>query len=162
MVAQPECTRIPGVDLQKLYGGSFVDWEVVASSWAKRTVSSRLLLFAARRYLLEAATTPDAGRVEALGSTPLPDEVKRAFASPPEPARSAARRWGEFVDAAVAAELETISYGERPPLLHELRAGLKQAAAEAGTETDLGRWFLARRDALPGTDLPEDPGYMPV
>jgi hypothetical protein len=150
------------VDLQKLYGGSFVDWEVVAGSWAKRTVSSRLLLFAARRYLLEAATTPDAGRVEALGSTPLPDEVKRAFASPPEPAGSAARRWGEFVDAAVAAELETISYGERPPLLHELRAGLEQAAAEAGTETDLGRWFLARRDALPGTDLPEDPGYMPV
>jgi hypothetical protein len=150
------------VDLQKLYGGSFVDWEVVASSWAKRTVSSRLLLFAARRYLLEAATTPDAGRVEALGSTPLPDEVKRAFASPPEPAGSAARRWGEFVDAAVAAELETVSYGERPPLLHELRAGLEQAAAEAGPQTDLGRWFLARRDALPGTDLPEDPGYMPV
>ncbi len=150
------------MDLQKLYGGSFVDWEVVASSWAKRTVSSRLLLFAARRYLLEAATTPDAGRVEALGSTPLPDEVKRAFASPPEPAGSAARRWGEFVDAAVAAELETISYGERPPLLHELRAGLEQAAAEAGPQTDLGRWFLARRDALPGTDLPEDPGYMPV
>jgi hypothetical protein len=150
------------VDLQKLYGGSFVDWEVVASSWAKRTVSSRLLLFAARRYLLETATTPDAGRVEALGSTPLPDEVKRAFASPPEPAGSAARRWGEFVDAAVVAELETISYGERPPLLHELRAGLERAAVEAGPETDLGRWFLARRDALPGTDLPEDPGYMPV
>lgn len=150
------------MDLQKLYGGSFVDWEVVASSWAKRTVSSRLLLFAARRYLLEAATTPDAGRVEALGSTPLPDEVKRAFASPPEPAGSAARRWGEFVDAAVVAELETISYGERPPLLHELRAGLERAAVEAGPETDLGRWFLARRDALPGTDLPEDPGYMPV
>lgn len=150
------------MDLQKLYGGSFVDWEVVASSWAKRTVSSRLLLFAARRYLLEAATTPDAGRVEALGSTPLPDEVKRAFASPPEPGGSAARRWGEFVDAAAAAELETISYGERPPLLHELRAGLERAAVEAGPETDLGRWFLARRDALPGTDLPEDPGYMPV
>jgi hypothetical protein len=150
------------VDLQKLYGGSFVDWEVVASSWAKRTVSSRLLLFAARRYLLEAATTPDAGRVEALGSTPLPDEVKRAFASPPEPGGSAARRWGEFVDAAAAAELETISYGERPPLLHELRAGLERAAVEAGPETDLGRWFLARRDALPGTDLSEDPGYMPV
>jgi hypothetical protein len=55
-----------------------------------------------------------------------------------------------------------ISYGERPPLLHELRAGLERAAAEAGTETDLGLWFLARRDALPGTDLPEDPGYLPV
>ena len=97
-----------------------------------------------------------------MGSTPLPDEVKRAFASPPEPGGSAARRWGEFVDAAAAAELETISYGERPPLLHELRAGLERAAVEAGPETDLGRWFLARRDALPGTDLPEDPGYMPV
>jgi hypothetical protein len=150
------------VDLQRLYGGSFVDWEAVAGSWAKRTVSSRLLLFAARRYLLEVAEIPDAGQAEALGSTPLPDEVRRAFASPPEPAGSASRRWGEFVDAAVAAELETVSYGERPPLLHELRAGLEQAAAEAGPETDLGRWFLARRDALPGTDLPEDPGYMPV
>jgi hypothetical protein len=150
------------MDLQRLYGGSFVDWEAVAGSWAKRTVSSRLLLFAARRYLLEAATTPEAERVEALTSTPLPDEVKQAFASPPEPAGSVARRWGEFVDAALAAELETISYGERPPLLHELRTGLEQAAAEAGLKTDLGRWFLARRDALPGTDLPEDPGYMPV
>jgi hypothetical protein len=150
------------VDLQRLYGGSFVDWEAVAGSWAKRTVSSRLLLFAARRYLLEAAETPDAGRVEALGSTPLPDEVKRAYASPPEPAGSASRRWGEFVDAAVTAELETVSYGERPPLLHELRAGLEHAAAEAGPETELGRWFLARRAALPGTDLPEDPGYLPV
>ena len=150
------------MDLQRLYRGSFVDWESVAGSWAKRTVSSRVLLFAARRYLLEVTKTPEAGRVEALGSTPLPDEVKRAFASPPEPVGSAARRWGEFVDAAVAAELETVSYGERPPLLHELRAGLEQAAAEAGPETDLGRWFLARRDALPGTDLPEDPGYMPV
>src|SRR5829696_2009893 len=150
------------MDLEELYGGSFIDWEAVAGSWAKRTVSSRLLLFAARRYLIEAATPSDAGRMEALGSTPLPDEVKRAFASPPESAGSAARRWGEFVDAAVAAELEMISYGERPPLLHELRAGLEQAAVEAGPETDLGRWFLARRDALPGMDLPEDPGYLPV
>ena len=150
------------MDLQRLYGGSFVDWEAVAGSWAKRTVSSRLLLFAARRYLREAATAPDPQRAETLDSAPLPDEVKRAFASPPEPEGSAARRWGEFVDAAVAAELETVCYGERPPLLHELRAGLEQAADEAGPETDLGQWFLARRDALPGTDLPENPGYMPV
>jgi hypothetical protein len=150
------------VDLQRLYGGSFIDWGAVASSWAKRTVSSRLLLFAARRYLPEVATAPDAQRVDALDAAPLPDEVKRAYASPPWPEGSAARRWGEFLDAAVAAELETVSYGERPPLLHELRAGLDRAAAEAGPETDLGRWFLARRDALPGTDLPEDPGYMPV
>jgi hypothetical protein len=150
------------MDLQKLYGGSFVDWEAVAGSWAKRTVSSRLLLFAARRYLLEVETSPEVARAEMLGSTPLPDEVKRAFASPPEPADPAARRWGEFVDAAVGAELEMISYGERPPLLHELRAGLEQAATEAGPETTLGRWFLARRDALPGTDLPEHPGYLPV
>ena len=150
------------MDLEKLYGGSFVDWEAVAGSWAKRTVSSRLLLFAARRYLQEAATTPEVRRVEVLGSTPLPEEIKRAFASPPEPSGLPARRWGEFVDASVIAELEMVSYGERPPLLHELRAGLEQAAVEAGPGTDLGRWFLARRDALPGTDLPEDPGYMPV
>jgi hypothetical protein len=150
------------MDLERLYSGSFVDWEAVAGSWAKRTVSSRLLLFAARRYLLETVSTSGAGRVEALGTTPLPDEIKRAFASPPKPSETAPRRWGEFIDAAVAAELEMVPYGERPPLLHELQAGLEQAAAEAGVETDLGRWFLARRDALPGTDLPEDPGYLPV
>ena len=150
------------MDLEKLYGGSFIDWESVASSWAKRTVSSRLLLFAARRYLLEGASVPDAGRMEVLDPTPLPDEIKRAFASPPGSEASASRRWGEFVDAAVAAELEVVPYGERPPLLHELRSGLEQAAAEADSKTDVGRWFLARRDALPGTDLPEDPGYLPV
>jgi hypothetical protein len=150
------------MDLEKLYGGSFVDWEAVAGSWAKRTVSSRLLLFAARRYLLETASTLEAGRVEALGTTPLPDEIKRAYASPPASSEPASRHWGEFVDAAVAAELEMVSYGERPPLLHELRAGLERAAAEAGPETDLGQWFLSRRDALPGMDLPEDPGYVPV
>jgi hypothetical protein len=150
------------MDLDNLYAGSFVDWEVVAGSWAKRTLSSRLLLFAARRYLPETISTSGAGRVEALGTTPLPNEIKRAFASPPQPSEPASRHWGEFIDAAVAAELEMVSYGERPPLLHELQAGLEQAAAEAGPETDLGRWFLARRDALPGTDLPEDPGYLPV
>jgi hypothetical protein len=150
------------MDLKKLYGGSFVDWEVVGGSWAKGTVSSRLLLFATRRYLLETVSSPEAGRVQTLGSTPLPDEIRRAFASPPEPSEPASRFWGEFVDAAVAAELEMISYGERPPLLHELKAGLEQAASEAGIGTDLGRWFLARRDALPGTDLPEDLDYLPV
>jgi len=150
------------MDLERLFGGSFVDWEAVASSWAKRTVSSRLLLFAARRYLHEGASVPDPGRTEKLDPTPLPDEIKRAFASPPGPGVTASRRWGEFVDAAVAAELEVVPYGERPPLLHELRSGLEHAAAEADLETDLGRWFLARRDALPGTDLPEDPGYLPV
>src|SRR5215218_2300528 len=149
------------MDLERLYGASFIDWETVAGSWAKRTVASRLLLFAARRYL-EEGTAPIAERAKMLDSTPLPDEIKRAFASPPGPAGSAGRRWGEFVDAAAAAELEMVSYGERPPLLHELRRGLEQAAAEAGPETDLGRWFLERRDALPGTDLPEDPGYLPV
>jgi hypothetical protein len=153
---------MPGMDLERLYGGSFVDWGAVAGSWAKRTVSSRLLLFAARRYLLEAGSTHDPGWVEGLDDTPLPDEIKRALASPPEPSEPASRRWGEFVDAAVAAELEMVSYGERPPLLHELRAGLEQAAAAAGRETGLGRWFLSRRDALPGTDLPEDPEYLPV
>jgi hypothetical protein len=151
------------MDLERLYGGSFVDWERVAGSWAKRTVSSRLLLFAARHYLEEApSATLDPERAGAMESSRLPDEILRAFASPPEPAGLAARRWGEFVDAAVAAELEMVSYGERPPLLHELRAGLEQAAEEAGPGTDLGRWFVARRDALPGTDLPDDPGYLPV
>jgi hypothetical protein len=150
------------MDLERLYTGSFIDWEAVAGSWGKRTVSSRLLLFAARRYLVESVSTPEAGKVEASGTTPLPDEIKRAFVSPPEPSEPASRHWGEFVDAALAAELEVVPYGERPPLLHELRAGLEQAAAEAGPETDLGRWFLARRDALPGTDLPEDTGYLPV
>ena len=150
------------MDLEKLYGGSFVDWDAVAGSWAKRTVASRLLLFAARRYLQETGSTLEAGRLEALGSPPLPDDIKRVFASPPEPSEPASRNWGEFVDAALAAELEMVPYGERPPLLHELRTGLERAGAEAGLETDLGRWFVLRRDALPGTDLPEAPGYVPV
>ena len=151
------------MELRRLYGGSFVDWDTVAGSWVKRTVSSRLLLFAARRYLEEVpAAAPDPERVEMLEATRLPEEVRQAFASPPEPAAPAARRWGEFVDAAVATELEVVSYGERPPLLHELRVGLEQAASEAGPGTELGRWFLARREALPGTDLPDDSGYLPV
>jgi hypothetical protein len=97
-----------------------------------------------------------------LASAPLPEEIKHAFASPPELDAATSRLWGEFIDAAVAAELEMVSYGERPLLLHELRAGLEQAAGEAGPLTETGRWFLARRDALPGTDLPEDPGYLPI
>jgi len=151
------------MDLDRLYGGSFVDWERVAGSWAKRTVSSRLLLFAARHYLEEVpSASEDPERADMLASTHLPEEIRRAFASPPGPGGSAGRRWGEFVDAAVAAELEMVSYGERPPLLHELRAGLEQAAEEAAPGTEMGRWFVARRDALPGTDLPDDPGYLPV
>ena len=148
------------MDLQRLYAGSFIDWEAVTASWNKRTVPSRLLLFAARRYLEERTPVPDPERLEMLSQARLPDEIKDAFASPPEV--PASRRWGEFVDAAVAAELEMVTYGERPPLLHELRAGLEQAAAEAGAGTEVARWFLARRDALPGTDLPDDPGYLPV
>src|SRR5215217_3585695 len=116
------------MDLQELYSASFVDWGTVAASWEKRTVSSRLLLFAA----------------------------------PPNPENPASRPWGEFVDAALAAELEMIPYGERPVLLGELRAGLAKAAEEAGPHTPLSRWFLARRDALPGGDLPENPEYLPV
>ena len=150
------------MDLQRLYAGSFIDWEAVAASWNKRTVPSRLLLFAARRYLDEGGGNVESGRYEFLSSAPLPEEIKRAFASPPELDAPAPLRWGEFVDAAVAAELEMVSYGERPPLLHELRAGLEQAAAEADPLTEKGRWFLARRDALPGTDLPDDPGYLPI
>jgi hypothetical protein len=150
------------MDLQRLYAGSFIDWEAVAASWNKRTVPSRLLLFAARRYLDERGGNVDTGRYEILGSALLPEEIKQAFASPPELDAPAPRCWGEFVDAAIATELEMISYGERPPLLHELRAGLEMAAAEAGPLTEKGRWFLARREALPGTDLPDDPGYLPI
>lgn len=147
------------MDLHKLYGGSFVNWEVVSASWNKRTVPSRLLLFAARRYLEGSTGAPDPERVELLSAVSLPEEIKRAHASPPE---DDSILWGGFIDAAVAAEIEMVSYGERPPLLHELRSGLTQAAEEAGPTTGLGRWFLARSDALPGTDLPEDPGYLPV
>ena len=67
-----------------------------------------------------------------------------------------------FVDAAVVAELEMVPYGERLVLLGELRAGLANAAEEAGLGAPLGRWFLTRRDALPGEDLPENPEYAPV
>lgn len=148
------------MDLRGLYAGSFIDWEAVTASWNKRTVPSRLLLFAARRYLEERAGVPDEERVGMLAQAPLPDEIKEAFASPPD--APASRRWGEFVDAAVAAELEMVSYGERPPLLHELRQGLERAAEEAGPHTEDERWFLARRDALPGVDLPDDPGYLPI
>jgi hypothetical protein len=150
------------VDLRRLYAGSFIDWEAVAASWNKRTVPSRLLLFAARRYLDEETPLPDQERAGMLAQAPLPGEIKHAFASPPSPDAPPSLRWGEFVDAAIAAELEMVSYGERPPLLHELRAGLDQAAEEAGPATDAGRWFLARRDALPGLDLPDDSGYLPV
>ena len=150
------------MDLRRLYSGSFVDWEAVANSWAKRTVSSRLLLLAARRYLEVSGAAPAGDRARIVESASLPQEVKRAFASPPDPEDCAAVQWGEFVDAALVAELEMVSYGERPPLLHELRTGLEAASAEAGPGSDLGRWFSARRDALPGTDLPEDPGYLPV
>jgi hypothetical protein len=150
------------MDLHGLYAGSFIDWGTVAASWTKRTVPSRLLLFAARRYLEEEATFSRPERAEMLTRASLPDEIKRAFASPPAPDAPPSRLWGEFVDAAVATVLELFSYGERPPLLHELRAGLDQAAAEAGPDTDAGRWFLARRDAMPGLDLPDDPEYLPI
>ena len=150
------------MDLEELYGASFVDWEAVAASWSKRTVPSRLLLFAARRYLETGTGERQHERAEVVEPATLPEEIKAAFAAPPEPEREASRSWGEFVDAAVAAELEMISYGERPLLLGELRAGLTEAAEEADPKTPLGRWFLARRQALPGGDLPEDPRYLPV
>ncbi|CAN5724290.1 hypothetical protein BH24ACT21_BH24ACT21_15940 [soil metagenome] len=150
------------MDLRELYGGAFVNWETVAGSWRKRTLSSRMMLFSARRYLKALDAEPDPQRVALVGSTPLPDEVKSAFAAPPDPSSTASEPWGEFVDAALTAELEMISYGERPPILQELRTGLETAAGEADPDSDLGRWFLARRNALPGEDLPEDSGYMPV
>jgi len=149
------------MDLERLYGGSFIDWGAVSASWNKRTVPSRLLLFAARRYV-EVAAGPDEGRAETLAPVSLPDDIKRAYAATPPAGERPARLWGEFVDAAVAAELEMVSYGERPPLLHELRSGLSQAAEEAGPRTERGRWFMARHDALPGTDLPDSPDYLPI
>jgi len=150
------------VDLERLYGASFIDWEAVAASYAKRTVGSRLLLFAARRYLSVGSGGRDERRDKLLENVTLADEIKAAFASPPAPESANASLWGEFVDKALAAELETIPYGERPILLGELRAGLLKAADEAGPRTALGRWFLARRYALPGKDLPENPEYLPV
>ena len=161
----PSCIRITHMDLDNLFGGSFVNWEAVAESWAKRTVSSRLLLLAARRYHSGAdpERRADAERADAIGSSRLPDEVKRAYATPPEDASGAdAGPWGAFVDAAIATELELVSYGERPPLLNELRVGLGRAASEAGEGSDLARWFIARSNALAGKDLPEDPEYLPV
>ncbi len=150
------------MDLERLYGASFVDWEAVAASWAKRTVSSKLLLLSARRYLSAGPGERDDRRARLVESATLAEEIKAAFASPPTPESVASPLWGEFVDAALAAELEMIPYGERPVLLGELRAGFGKAADEAGADTRLGRWFLARRDALPGKDLPENPEYLPV
>ena len=149
------------MDLDRLYGGSFIDWDAVSASWNKRTVSSRLLLFAARRYA-EGGLPADEDRAETLASVSLPDDIKRAYAAPPPAEGVRARQWGAFLDAAIAAELEMVSYGERPPLLHELRAGLSQAAQETGSRTERGRWFMARHDALPGTDLPDAPDYLPI
>ena len=149
------------MDLDRLYGGSFIDWDAVSASWNKRTVSSRLLLFAARRYA-EAGLPADEDRAETLAPLSLPDDIKRAYAAVPPAEGERACPWGAFLDAAVAAELEMVSYGERPPLLHELRAGLSQAAEEAGVRTERGRWFMARHDALPGTDLSDSPDYLPI
>jgi len=150
------------MDLEKLYGASFVDWEAVAASWGKRTVPSRLLLFAARRYLKAGPGERSEERAEIIEHVKLPDEIEAAFVAPPGHDSHALGEWGGFVDAAVAAELEMITYGERPIVLGELRAGLGQAAEEAGPRTPLGRWFVARREALPGGDLPESPEYLPV
>ena len=150
------------MDLEGLYGASFVDWEAVDASWAKRTISSRLLLLASRRYLFAGTGERDERRAKLVEPATLSEEIKTAFASPPAPESVASALWGEFVDAALVAELEMIPYGERPILLSELRTGLEKAADEAGADTALGRWFLARREALPGEDLPENPEYLPV
>ena len=149
------------MDLNSIYGASFVNWEAISASWAKRTVSSRLLLFAARNLLAVHDAEPDPDR-KLPERNQLPEEIRQAYAAPPAPDDPSSAIWGAFVDAAVAAELETISYGERPPLLYELRAGLAAAAEEAGPGTPLARWFQDRHDALPGSDLPDDPSYVPV
>lgn len=150
------------MDLKALHAASYVNWSVVSDSWARKTVGSRMLLFAARRYLEHApAERPDAERAERLPGG-LPEEVRRAYLAPPEPGEDLSGEWGRFVDAALAAEFEMVPYGERPPMISELRAGLSEAARLAGEETDLGRWFVARRAALPGSDLPDGAGYLPV
>src|SRR3712207_5001517 len=149
------------MELRGLSGSSFEDGGAVAACWAKGPAASRLLLFAARRYL-DSDPVERADRADLIRSATLPAEVKAAFAAPPNPKNPASRSWGEFVDAALATELEMIPYGERPVLLGELRAGLAKAAEKAGPDTPLSRWFLARRDALPGRDLPENPEYLPV
>lgn len=150
------------MDLEGLYGASFVDWEAVSASWTKRTVGSRLLLFAARRYLEAGPGEARPDRADFIEPARLAKEIKTAFSSPPEPEDTSSALWGMFVDAAAAAELEMVPYGERPVLLGELRAGLTRAAEEAGPGTPLAHWFIDRRDALPGEDLPEDPEYAPV
>src|SRR4028119_1770028 len=98
------------MDLDKLYGGSFIDWDAVSASWNKRTVSSRLLLFAARRYA-EAGLPADEDRAETLAPVSLPDDIKRAYAAPPPAPGGRARLWGEFVEAALAAGLGRASCG---------------------------------------------------
>lgn len=151
------------MDLAKLYGGSFIDWGMVEGSWAKRTIPSRLLLFAARKYLEEGHPAPDPDRAATLSSVRFPDEIRTAYAAPPPGAESpSADSWGRFIDAAAVTEMEMVSYGERPLLLHELRSGLAQAAEEASADTALARWFIDRAEALPGGDLPDTPEYLPV
>jgi len=151
------------MDLEKLYGGSFIDWRKVEGSWAKRTIPSRLLLFAARKYLEEDYSESDPERAATLSSARFPDEIRNAYAAPPRNAESpSAASWGRFIDAAAVTEMEVVSYGERPLLLHELRSGLAQAAEEAGADTALARWFIDRAEALPGGDLPDTPEYLPV
>lgn len=147
------------MDLIALFQGSFIDWEGVEASWAKRTPSSRLLLFAARHYL---EALPESLPGQGPRSFSLPLEIANAKASPPDPESDLAGLWGEFIDSALAAELEMATYGERPPVLHHLRAGLTSAAEEAGIETRLGHWFLQRRRSLPGADLPEGHDYLPL
>src|SRR4028118_127525 len=105
------------MDLERLYGGSFIDWAAVSASWNKRTVSSRLLLFAARRYA-GAGLHSDEDRAETVAPVSLPEDIKRAYAAPPPAEGESARLWGAFLDAAVAAALERGCYGGRAPLLH--------------------------------------------
>ena len=96
--------------LDRLYGGSFIDWDAVSASWNKRTVSSRLLLFAARRYA-EGGLPADEDRAETLASVSLPDDIKRAYAAPPPAEGERARLWGAFLDAPARAPGRALSGG---------------------------------------------------
>lgn len=148
------------MDLDRLYGGSYINWAGVAESCAKRTVSSRMLIFAARSYLERDERTFIEDREKSLPPG-FPKEVIRAYSTPPEDDDGSVG-WGEFLDAALAAEFEMLPYGERPPVISELRAGFLAAASEAGEETKRGRWFLERKARLPGSDLADGSGYLPV
>jgi len=129
------------VDLEGLYGASFIDWEAVAVSWSKRTVPSRLLLFAARRYLSEGPGEQKADRVEVVETTKLPAEIKAAFATPPDPESE-------------AALLRLLEVEKEPDLLTSLAYNLCMLCTTEGLEP-IRRIIVEERDDPQMADLRE-------